>query len=294
MLPFTWAQEPSQKVVNLFEIQMEILGKQDQLTQKEMNDELVSRLYLPHSKFWAGYCCQNEPTFRYVLDVTHDKTKKNLARHHQALKTMDIEKILSETADSLESLTGQKPIGSWYLVFSLGQTDLGSVGDGNMIIDFNHPDVNLERIKRLMPHELTHQIMANNDPQPEDTVLNRIFSEGFATYAGYRFFKKQLTPAENLLYSEAEWQWCLKNEKRIYETLKPFFASLKDEDEAMVGSRNVSIFDGAPGAIGYFVGFRISQKYVEKNGEDRWIDLYRMTPQEALTQSGYGAFISSL
>lgn len=46
--------------------------------------------------------------------------------------------------------------------------------------------------------------------------------------------------------------------------------------------------------MNYWLGFRIIEKYVEKNGPESWKDVYHLSTTDLLEKSGYEQFIDSL
>jgi hypothetical protein len=55
-----------------------------------------------------------------------------------------------------------------------------------------------------------------------------------------------------------------------------------------VASRSIRIADGAPSAIGYFLGFRMMQRYVEQRARARaWVEVFRLSPDAVATRTNY-------
>ena len=281
-------QDGNLKVINLYKKQALILRELAGAPDDQVVARMVREIYDPYKPFWAKYCCKNEETFAHVARTTREGLEKRLQERLPELMQIDLNALFEGAASKLHGMTGRTAKGTWYLVFSVGMTDLGGVGGSDMIIDFTHPETELKDLIVLMPHELTHQIMgaAKSDPD-SGTVLARILSEGFATYAGYRFFGEEHTEAENLLYTEDEWQWALENEKRIFAEARKYLYSTAKADENRFGLRDIQLIEGGPGAIGYFIGFRIVQAYVARHGSDSWVDLFDLSLKDTLAESGY-------
>jgi len=53
------------------------------------------------------------------------------------------------------------------------------------------------------------------------------------------------------------------------------------------GSRNAKIKENLPGAIGYFIGFKIVEEYVLKHGSESWKDIYTLSSEEVLEKSQF-------
>ena len=91
-----------------------------------------------------------------------------------------------------------------------------------------------------------------------------------------------------LVYSEDEWLWCIANEEKIYTKAKTYLYSNKRSDVNAFASRSSKLLTDGPSALGYFIGFRICQAYVEKYGEQAWKDIYHLPVRKVLELSGYG------
>lgn len=81
--------------------------------------------------------------------------------------------------------------------------------------------------------------------------------------------------------------YCEQNVETIFGKLKPYLLT-NDRDHAQaLANRSQRIFKPGPGAIGYYVGYKICEGYLKTMGEDRWTDLYTLPVREILTKSGY-------
>lgn len=132
-----------------------------------------------------------------------------------------------------------------------------------------------------------------NDPMT-GTALMLTIDEGFACYFTWRFFHKKITKyeaVENM--SEKNWNWYLDNEKRIFSTLHPYFEDYSG-DNPLLRNDNFKLFPNAPKTLYYWLGFRIVESYIHKNGENSWRDLYEMNVQDVLDKSGYENHINGL
>ena len=284
--------EGNLKIINLYQKQALIFRELAGAPDDQFVNRMVAEIYEPYKSFWAKYCCRNAPTFEHVVRSARASLETRIEERLPELLELDLNTLYENAAEKLHQMTGRTAKGTWYLVFSLGMTNLGAVGGGDMIIDFTHPETELQDLVLFMPHELTHQIMGLREGDPDEgTVLDRILSEGFATYVGYRFWGAEHTEAENLVYSEREWQWALENERRIFDKAREHLSSRDKADEQLFGDREARLFEGAPGAIGYFIGFRVIQAYVAKHGDESWVDLFDMPLKQILEQSGHGSML---
>lgn len=55
----------------------------------------------------------------------------------------------------------------------------------------------------------------------------------------------------------------------------------------MFRSRNSKLQNDLPGAIVYYIGYRIVEQYVQKFGANAWKDVFTKAPKEIYTLSGY-------
>lgn len=93
--------------------------------------------------------------------------------------------------------------------------------------------------------------------------------------------------------NESEWNWYLENEKELLNRLKQYFAD-ESSDNPLLRNDKLQLFKNAPKSLNYWLGFRIVEKYVEKNGADSWKDIYKLNVQDVLEKSEYGQFIKTL
>jgi len=65
-----------------------------------------------------------------------------------------------------------------------------------------------------------------------------------------------------------------------------YFHQLKNDDINKLVARNIKLFENAPGAIGYYVGFKICVEYVKRNGKSSWKNIYKEPVDMVLFKSG--------
>jgi uncharacterized protein YjaZ len=139
----------------------------------------------------------------------------------------------------------------------------------------------------MFPHEITHQIYSNVNRHHDTTALGSIIGEGFAVYMNQLFWKDKFSLAANLGFTEAE----LATADKQAGIIKKFF----DDNKLVTGrdeinkfrSRGYRLNEELPGAIGYYIGYRIIEQYVKKHGKDAWKDVFTKSPKEILSLSGY-------
>lgn len=301
-LPFSYAEERSEVeaaeiergtvIENIYLIQSDILLADTNQTDEDLLVELATRTYEPYEDFWSKYCCKNHETFEYVTQKGLNKLKQTISKRLPELNSSSFMVALENSSNKLFEMTGRRPQGTWYLLFGPGITDLGAIGGNDMVIDFSHPHTKVDDIEILLPHELAHLIVNTGELDPyQGTILKRVIDEGFGTYVGYIFHGEKYSVADNLFYKEEEWRWALENEKELLNRFKKEMF-LKDKAiENQYATRNHTFANGAPGAIDYFIGFRIVQAYVEKHGENSWKDIFDMSSREIWEKSEYKRFV---
>lgn len=276
-------------MVNIFRQQIKVAyetyGQPDAIVRRAF----IEQTYLPYKSFWEGYVGDSSVYYEDVIRPLLKDSAAMLDRVALMYANARIDKYFSKTASLLSKLSGLRARGTWFIAFGHGVTDMGGFGNGEMVLDLSNKINTLEHVELILPHEFNHQIY--DFSVTEDTTargLYRCINEGFAVYMNQVVLKKKYSLADYLMYTPDELAYCMQNEKKIINKLKPFlFTSNKDHARALA-SRGDRIFkDGGPGAIGYFIGYRICQTYVEKHGKDSWKDLYRLPVREVWEKSGY-------
>ena len=158
--------------------------------------------------------------------------------------------------------------------------------DGTMFIDLASFSIESQGdILSVIPHEINHQIYSQTVPDTTYSVIKRVVDEGFACYINNKFFKGNETVAESLYYSEEDYQYCLKNEQEIFQTIKEIYKSTDRDTVNSFANRGIRLREDYPTAIGYFIGYRIVEEYVKRNGPDSWKEIYDLVPESVLKES---------
>ena len=214
----------------------------------------------------------------------NNKVLPNLAGYNKRNEQVNGPKLLQqfeEVRTNMQKLTGYSPKGKWYIIYGPAWTNLGGLSGGTMLIDLSHNNNSSnENIMMYFPHEITHQIYANVNTYNDTTAMGSIIGEGFAVYMNNLYWKDKYTLAQNLGYTEAELKAC-KEEK---ELIKKYFESNKNstDENTILTFRNRSdkLNNKLPGAIGYYIGYKIIDAYVNKFGKDAWKDVFIKSPME--------------
>lgn len=273
------------RIVNVYKRQAEILLDAG-LDDAEAARRWVSEVYPAHREFWAGYV-GDEQAFTELAKGLMPYRKTLLCNHIPKLLALDLNAQFTRHATWLEHATGRSPIGTWYLAYGSGATDMGGLGSIGMLIDFSNQQADAKAIDNLLPHELAHQVHGQRRDPGGDTVLGRIVSEGLATYVACVRGEGRFTPADCIGYSEEEWRWAVAHETQLRAFAKPLLNSRVRADSDAVASRTSHPLEGSPGAVGYFLGHRIVGAYVARHGEDSWKALLDMPVRRVLRKSGY-------
>jgi len=249
------------------------------------NQHITDTLFTPYQDLWKAYLGSEKDFTEWVNNIAY----KELKMYKQRIDSIDLDKLniyLNKTINELELFTEQKAKGKWYIFFGPKWANSGGIGNNTMIIDLAFPsNNNLEKIKSIFSHEINHQIYENVNNHTDSNVLSRIIDEGFATYVDYIFHKGQKTKQEALNYTNSEFQVCLENEKQLFNQLYKYFTLSDRISINKFVARDLKFNEKLPGAIGYYLGFRIVEEYVKKYGRESWKDIYLLSPEEVLDKS---------
>ena len=272
-----WLADSSLHVVNLYQLEGVALRETEGRPQAEIVDRLVRDVYAPYTAFWNGYL-GGEGDFREWVAARLLAPDHPVRTRMAALLDVGLDRRFIEATDWIRRTTGRKPRGTWYIVFGPGWTDMGGLGDIGMVADFTKMAPDAGAIADILPHELTHQVHGSSSARAGDpdrgTVLDRIVSEGFASYVAWVHGDGRRTPAQALMYDEAGWSWAIAHEAELRAAAAPLLRSKRREDGDRVSSRSAHLVAGSPGADGYFLGYRLVQAYVTKRGRDSWKEIY--------------------
>jgi uncharacterized protein YjaZ len=117
--------------------------------------------------------------------------------------------------------------------------------------------------------------------------MGSIIGEGFAVYMNKLYWKNKYSLAANLGYSEAELEECKRQEEAIKEVFDKNKFTTDKEEINKFRSRSFRLKEKLPGAIGYYIGYRIIEAYVKKHGRTAWKDVFKKAPKEIYELSGY-------
>lgn len=282
---------------------IDISQKQLALYNQHVNTDSSTRvrifrdsLYYPYQEVWDGYLGSIE-TFDAVCEHYGIRIIEKLSEKNYLFYTDNNDEALLEAffevRDGMIKLTGHSAKGRWYLLYGPSVANLGGVGNDVMFIDFGFPEnKDLASVIDWFPHELNHQIYGNLNQDSINNALEVCINEGFAVYVNKLYWnniggKPDYTIAMSLSYTEEE---LLAAEEEWDFILNYFKTNYLSEDQSvrnMFGSRNARLKEDLPGAIGYLIGHRIIERYVNNNSPDSWKDVYTLNREELLKRSGF-------
>lgn len=255
----------------------------------ETVDSLVSTAFRPHHAFWAAYM-GDEPTFRTFSERFLRFAPTVSCELLPAVLVADITGRFERISAWLTRTTGTAPRGTWYFVFGHAVTDMGGVGERRMVADLSQLRPTPALLDNLVPHELAHMVYDQRPGAASQplTVLGRTVAEGIASYASFVQGGGARSPATVVGYTNAEWEWAIAHEAALTARVAAMRCATQTAALDSVGSRSIRVLDGAPTAIGYFLGFRLMQRYVaQRRRPDAWTDVFRLSPDELASRTRY-------
>lgn len=277
--------EQNLKVHDIGTTELLLLNRYRNTDTLTRNKILIDSIYIPYASFWKSYL-GNDRVFINWINEKGYKQLDSWNNNTQAVNPDVLAQKLRGTAVEMSKLTGHFAKGDWYILYGPGWADLGGFGDGTMLIDLANFSVrNADRIVWLYPHELNHQIYANTLKIKENIVLNRILDEGFATYVSYIFHEKKYSIARELTFSETDYTFCVENEKELLKLLADNYHKNDETLSRQFADRTYKFKENYPGAVGYYLGFRIVEEYVKHHGTESWKQIYNLQPTEVLRRS---------
>lgn len=279
------AQE-SINTIDVSTVQIRILQNYRNSDSVQRNKIYADSIYTPYQELWNGYLGNSDKVVQWINEnqfQTHKWVEKS-----KNVNGKQITRSLQKFSKDMKALTGYDAKGDWYILFGPAWTDLGGLGRYAMVIDLSHENnKSVENIEQILPHEITHQIMMETNKHNDKTSLEPIIGEGFAVWINQKYWKKKYTLAQHLGYTDSELERCEKN----IELIKSFFEKNKfSEDKNIIDvfrSRETKLNEKLPGAIGYYIGYKIIEQYVQKNGKDSWKDIFLKSPREIYEKSGF-------
>lgn len=273
------------QVINIYKVQIKSIYETRNMVEADRINRFVKDVFFPYQQFWNNFF--NEGSFRTWTKENWSKLQDTKSPGFLIPFEVDFDSLFTTTVGKLNILTYKKPQGKWYLVYGNKASGIGGFSHGDMFADFfGIGKQGVDHLVFSLPHEINHQLFGKSNAGAY-TLLYRIIDEGLACYANYLYWDKKFSPAKNIRFTEKEWKWCVDHENTIFNYAKHFLDSTNSKIINKFSSAHSYILDGAPDRIAYFIGFRICEAYVKKNGEDSWRDIYSMHLIDILRLSGY-------
>ncbi len=242
--------------------------------------------YSPYAAFWDGYLSNAARFKRWArrnLDLVGDPRSSVPVQH-------DFLPEITEVTVRIEEITGSRGCSEWYLVYGPGWANLGGMSTGQMFVDFlGLPKEDpLGNIRGSLPHEVGHVIRTGppNDPG-RGTVLGSIIEEGFATYLGDLYFGEEVSPRQALGYSEDEWRWAREHEAELWHKAASELGETDRDVIFQYRAARAHLIPEGPPKVGYFIGYRIVEAYLDRHGLESLPDLLILPVGDILIRSGY-------
>ncbi len=270
---------------------------------------IIEKVYKPHNELWDncyGMIFGEENASKFNTEhgmiawnkELYPKNKMFFDERAKKLIDMNLDSILTVNLNKFDKLVPYKVESTISILFTpITGIIFGGCDNDQFCIELNYKDHEIDyTIEKGIPHELNHLAydpLREDDPK-KNTALRQTIDEGFACYFTWIFFNKE-TPkheaVENM--TEKDWNWYVKNEKRIYRELNQYFDD-ESGDNPLLRNDKIQLFKDAPKSLNYWLGFRIVEMYVEKNGTDSWKDIYQLNVQDVLDKSGYEKYINEI
>jgi len=291
-------------VKNLFKYQ--ILAHQNNIFDPDL---ITEKVYQPHKKLWDScygsiFGDENAAKFNNAAGMIewnktlYPKHKILFNERAQSLLNINLNKVLKTNLKKFGQLVPYQPKATISILYSpLTGIGFGGCNANQFALELNYENADPEyMIEKGLPHELNHLVYEKfrSRDAHKNAALSQTIDEGFACYFTWIFFEGKIQKyeaVENM--SKKDWEWFLKNEKKIFVNTKKFFDD-ESGNNPLLRNDKLKLFPDAPKTLNYWLGFRIVQKYVDKHGADSWKNIYQLHPKEVLEKSGYEEFINSL
>ncbi|UHO38862.1 hypothetical protein H5J24_01345 [Chryseobacterium capnotolerans] len=270
---------------------------------------IVKNVYLPHKKLWDSCYAVifgeenahlfNNPKGMIAWNkIFYEKNKPELEDKANIILSIDLKKHFQNTLTQFNKLVPYQPKAKISLLFTpITGISFGGCNAEQFALELNNKEVDiLHTLEKGLPHELNHLVYEHfrNADSNRGSALGQTIDEGFACYFTYVFFNRKMEKYEAVEHMTKEnWNWYLRNEKEIFTKLKSYFSD-RSGNNPLLRNDKFKLFPDAPKSMNYWLGFRIIEKYVEKNGLDSWKDIYHLSPNDLLEKSGYENYIESL
>lgn len=270
---------------------------------------IVEKVYQAHQVLWDDcygmiFGDKNAPKFNNPTGMIEwNKTlyvenKTFFDKRAKTLVDMKLDSILENNLIKFNQMVPHKVESTISILYTpLTGILFGGCNNDQFSIELNFKKQDIKyTIEKGIPHELNHlayEPFRKNDPK-KNSALRQTIDEGLACYFTWMFFDGQISKfeaVENM--TQSDWNWYLKREKQLFKELKQYFDD-ESGDNPLLRNDKLKLFKDAPKSLNYWLGFRIIEKYVEKNGKNNWKDIYELNVVDVLEKSGYEQYINEL
>lgn len=272
---------------------------------------ILNKVYLPNKNTFdncLGIIFGDENGMKFKPNGLYDWNKKLIIANQDlieskllVLDSIDINQLFTNHLTAVQKITGQNGKGKWMIYFGPKDFQIfGGCDRNSMILDMFGEAWNTKSINDLFAHEIEHLIfepIIKNDPNG-NKGLGITLDEGLAVYFTYIYLNQDL---EEALYDDQN-KLLFEREKEIFNALEPYLFKTEEEGCPMFRHCGRSyncepiikdIPENIQDELCYFLGFRIIENYVKKNGKDSWKDIYSIPLKEFYEKSGYKQYIQS-
>lgn len=277
------------QIVHLYKQQIKTLYEGRDLNRKDFTEKYLKEVYFPYKELWTAFF-KKEAFIEWMKvnwDVLHNPDHRGIKLPFQ----LDFDSIFKVSMEKVYSLIHKEPIGKWYLCYGTGGDIVGIMNKFMMVNLISIGERNgEEHLNFILPHEINHQVY-NHCNHESWNLLRVIVSEGLSCYLNYLFWDKNYSPAKCIDFTDQEWDYAIQNEAKIFAKVKEKLQSTNRAEIDKFARANTYIWENSPDRLAYFIGLRIIQAYVEKNGADSWKEIYDLPLSEVLQKSDYENFI---
>jgi hypothetical protein len=249
---------------------------------------LRDTVFAPNQAFWAAYLGDEAAFTKWARSAKPLLDDPRLGVPLQS----QIGPTIVDTTRRLEELTGRRACADWFIVYGPGWTNLGGLGNKRMVVDILGLPTSdpIGDIRFALPHELNHVLFddARSDNE-RGSLLYRIIDEGFATFVADEYWGIGLSAAQALGYTPEQWAWAVEHEAALWQEARPQLTSKDRKVLDTFSSASRSVLAGAPGKAGYFLGYRIVDDFVRRNGAQSWRRLYDMPLADIISATRFAA-----
>ena len=276
------------EVVLMYKLQTELA---QQINRSGLADSsIVDTLYNLNQRLWTSCLIDSPSSFRKKYGTALQEKSDAIIALATEFEALGLDSIILTTFENIAQQSSV-PFEGRYLIGFLENVGCLMCGCDNYTMVGNaynevytHPD----QLKILLAHEINHNFYetAKQEDPDKNTVLYNALDEGFAN-----LFSMQVTGASRLEafgMSPQQYQWLTENEDTLRGRFKQVMFSTKEEDWDPFSQKIAdSVVQGSPGDVGYFIGYRIIEAWLDRNPARTWQDVYDVPVRTIIEESGY-------